>query len=52
LLFAGGNKTIECKSIFADVGVYEESDFGVEFAERGVGGERDLDEIAYAADID
>jgi len=32
--------------------VNEKRDFGVEFAEGSVGGERDLDEIAYAADID
>jgi len=52
MLFAGGDKAIEGESIFADVSVNEKSDFSVEFAQSGIGGERDLDEIAYAADID
>jgi hypothetical protein len=32
--------------------VNEKSDFGVELAERCVGGKRDLNKIAHAADID
>jgi hypothetical protein len=43
MLFAGGNEAVEGECIFADVGVDEKRDFGVEFAEGGVGGERDLD---------
>jgi hypothetical protein len=52
MLFARGEKTVEGESVFAHVGVDEESDFGVQLAERGEGGERDLHKVADAADID
>ena len=52
MLFALGEKTVEGKSIFADVGVDQQRDFGVEFAESGEGGERNGDEIADTANIE
>src|SRR6266481_7781787 len=51
MLFARGNKTIEGQGVFAHVGVNQEGDFGVQVAEGGEGGERDLHEVADAADV-
>jgi len=49
MLFAGGEKSIERESVFADMGVNEQRDFRVEISERGVSGKRDSDEIAHPA---
>ena len=51
MFFARGNKTIESERIFAHVGVNQQGDFGMQFAESGERGERNLHEIADAADI-
>ena len=52
MLFAGGNEAVESKRVLADVGMDEKTDFGMEFAERGIGRKGNLNEIAHAADID
>ena len=52
MLFAGGNKAVEGEGVLANMRVNEKGDFGVEFAERGVRRKRNLNEIAYATDID
>jgi len=52
MLFAGGEKAVECQGIFADMRVDEKSDFGVEFTEGGKGGKRNGDEIANTGDIE
>jgi hypothetical protein len=52
MLFAGGEKAVEGEGVFADVGVDEQRDFGVEFAESGEGGKRHGNEIADAADVE
>src|SRR5713226_4214426 len=52
MLFARGEKAVEGEGIFAHVGVDEQGDFGVQFAEGGERGERDLHEVADAAYID
>jgi hypothetical protein len=52
MLFAGGEKAVECQSIFADMRVDEKSDFGVKFTEGGKGGKRNGDEIANTGDIE
>src|SRR5215470_5143497 len=51
MFLAGRKKTVESKSILANVGVNEERDFGVELAERGVGGERNGDDVTDTTDI-
>src|SRR5260370_42182356 len=52
MFFAGGEKTVEREGVFAHVGVNQQRDVGVQIAERGEGGERDLYEVADAAYID
>ena len=51
MFFALREKTVEGEGVFADVGVDEQGDFGVKFAQRGEGGKRDGDKIADAANI-
>jgi hypothetical protein len=51
MFLAGRHEAVEGEGVFADVRVDEQSDFGVELAERGVCRERDLNKIADAADI-
>jgi len=52
MLFAGGEKAVEGESVFADVRVDEQRDFGVEFAKSSEGGKRHGNEIADAADVE
>jgi hypothetical protein len=52
MLFTGGNEAVEGERVLTDVRMDEKRHFGVKFAESGVRGERDLDEVAYAADVD
>src|SRR5258707_14825692 len=51
MLFAGGEKAIKGQRVFANVGVDEQRHFSVEFAERGVSGERHGDDVADTTDI-
>jgi len=52
MFFAGGEKAIEGQRVFANVGVDEQRHFSVEFAECGVRGERNGDDVADTSDID
>jgi hypothetical protein len=52
MFFAGGNEAVKGEGIFTDMSVNEKSDFGMQFSESGIRGERNLDYIAYAANID
>src|SRR6267142_1827005 len=51
MFFARGEKTVECERIFANVTVNQKSNFRVEFAERGISGKRDGNEVTNTADI-
>jgi hypothetical protein len=52
VLFAGGEETVKSEGVFADVGVDEESDFGVEFSEGGESGEWNGNEVADTSDVE
>src|SRR5262249_4987940 len=52
MLFTRRNEAIERQSIFAHVGVSQQRDFRVQFAEPGVSRKRDLYEVANAANVD
>src|SRR5579859_419403 len=52
MFFAGREKTVERERVFANVSVNEQRDFGVKFAERGIGGKRNGNDVADAAHID
>src|SRR2546421_10251524 len=51
MFFAGGEKSVKRKRVFANVGVREQRHFSVEFAERGVGGKRNGNDVADTSDI-
>ena len=51
MFFAGRKKSVERKSVFADVRMNQQCDFSVQFAERSIGRKRDGNQIAHAADI-
>jgi hypothetical protein len=51
MFFAGGEKTVQRELIFADVGVNEQSVFGMQRSEAGESGKRNLDDVADASDF-
>ena len=51
MFFARREKSVERERIFANMGVNQQSDFGVQIAKRGVGRERNQHNVADAADV-
>src|SRR3954451_2364276 len=51
MFFARREESIKRKRVFAYMGVDEQSDFRVEFAERGICRERNLNDVADATNI-
>jgi len=52
MFFARGEKAIKREGVLANVRMDQQSDFGMQLAKRGEGGERNLHKVADAAYID
>jgi hypothetical protein len=52
VLFARGKKAVESESVFADMGVNQQSDLRMQIGKSGKGGEGDGDKIADTADVE
>src|SRR5438046_55831 len=52
MFFPRGDKSIQRQRIFAHMGVDQEGDFSMQFAERGIRRKRHLHDVPYAAHVD